>query len=404
MVGIAVLTLILACLCLYGVWEYGNHKAILNRIPIRIHVNGTRGKSSVTRLIASGLREGGITVLAKTTGTTPRIIAPDGKEFSVYRRGEANILEQSKILKMAAEENVRAVVLECMALHPANQWISESRLVQATHGVLTNVGEDHLDVMGPGKRGVALALGGSIPPGRKLFSAETELSELIKNICSDRSTELISLEKEDIDSVSKEDLMGFSYLEHKENIILALKVCESIGVDRATALKGMKKAEPDPGATTAHKMDFFGKRIYFVNGFAANDPAATRRIWEKAVAAFPSVERRIAIVHCRADRPDRSLQLGREVGRWSQRSPDSFLVVGEGTHIFLKGAEETGVPLSKMHIAESATQSEVFERAVDFPERSALIVGIGNIGGLGLDLLKAFKNRSERIGSDSWIY
>ena len=45
------------------------HRLYLKRITIRIHVNGTRGKSSVTRLIAAGLREGDITTCAKTTGT-----------------------------------------------------------------------------------------------------------------------------------------------------------------------------------------------------------------------------------------------------------------------------------------------------------------------------------------------
>ena len=50
--------LILAAV-LFGMAEYAYHLKNLRSIPIRIHVNGTRGKSSVTRLIAAGLREGG---------------------------------------------------------------------------------------------------------------------------------------------------------------------------------------------------------------------------------------------------------------------------------------------------------------------------------------------------------
>ena len=56
-------------LCFAGVLEFQLHKRSLNLIPLRIHVNGTRGKSSVTRLIAAGLREGGMRTFAKTTGT-----------------------------------------------------------------------------------------------------------------------------------------------------------------------------------------------------------------------------------------------------------------------------------------------------------------------------------------------
>ena len=64
-----ILTVLVA---LTGEWLI--HLRALNRIPIRIHVNGTRGKSSVTRLISAGLREAGFAVLGKTTGSDPRIL------------------------------------------------------------------------------------------------------------------------------------------------------------------------------------------------------------------------------------------------------------------------------------------------------------------------------------------
>ena len=61
-----------ALLSAMGAIESLVHRRCLSKIPYRIHVNGTRGKSSVTRLIAAGLREGGIRTCAKTTGTLPR--------------------------------------------------------------------------------------------------------------------------------------------------------------------------------------------------------------------------------------------------------------------------------------------------------------------------------------------
>ena len=45
-------------LIISGLLEFKYHQLSLSGIPIRIHVNGTRGKSSVTRLIAAGLRAG----------------------------------------------------------------------------------------------------------------------------------------------------------------------------------------------------------------------------------------------------------------------------------------------------------------------------------------------------------
>ncbi|EQA43354.1 poly-gamma-glutamate synthase PgsB [Leptospira broomii serovar Hurstbridge str. 5399] len=398
MIETEVLSLLIAVLIFYGWWEYRSHRQILKKIPIRIHVNGTRGKSSVTRLISAGLREAGIRTLAKTTGTLPRVVFPDGDEKSVYRAGRANILEQTKILRLAAQQSVEAVVLECMALDPQNQWISENRIVQATHMVITNIGEDHLEIMGPKKEDVALALGATIPPNRKLFTSEREFLHILKKICLDRGTELIASVLNETEVVTDEDLRGFSYYEHRENVNLALRVCDSIGVDRQTALRGMQKAIPDLGATAAYKMDFFGRQIYFVNGFAANDPASSKRVWELARLAFPEVQSKIAIVNCRPDRPDRSLQLGTEVGSWGENSPNAYLIVGTGTHIFGKGALDAGVPASKLHFAEDVSEMEIFEMALALGSKTTLFVGIGNIGGLGLSLVRTFKNRSEPIG------
>ena len=49
-----------------GLLESYFHEKSLSNLPIRIHVNGARGKSSVTRLIAAGLREGGIVTMDMT--------------------------------------------------------------------------------------------------------------------------------------------------------------------------------------------------------------------------------------------------------------------------------------------------------------------------------------------------
>ncbi len=60
--------------------------------PLKIHVNGTRGKSTVTRLIAAGLRQASLPTVAKTTGSAARLIYPDGSETSWPRRGDGPIL------------------------------------------------------------------------------------------------------------------------------------------------------------------------------------------------------------------------------------------------------------------------------------------------------------------------
>ncbi|MGB9561874.1 MAG: poly-gamma-glutamate synthase PgsB, partial [bacterium] len=127
-------------LLLVSLWiaEYQRHKFALKKIPLRIHVNGTRGKSSVTRLITWGLISGGYKVVGKTTGSAPVIII-DGKEFPIERVGRANIKEQIRVVREACEVGADVIVVECMAIDPELQYISERKIIKSSIGVITNV-------------------------------------------------------------------------------------------------------------------------------------------------------------------------------------------------------------------------------------------------------------------------
>jgi gamma-polyglutamate synthase len=375
-----------------GVAELASHRRNLARIPTRIHVNGTRGKSSVARLIAAGLRHAGKTTCCKTTGTLPKMIMPDGSEYPVFRPSRANVIEQIRIVAAAVEVDSEVLVLECMALIPALQWLCEDKLVRATHAVITNAREDHLDVMGPGGRDVAKALCGMVPVGGKLYTAEQVYLDVFEEVCRDRNCELIAVGDADVAAIAPLDIAGFSYVEHAENVALALKVCQAVGVERNVALQGMWKAQPDPGAMTAHEMNFFGREINFVNGFAANDPQSTERIWRLALERYADVEKRIAVFNCRADRPDRSRQLGSVVPDWP--AADHYLLIGSGTYIFAKYAVKAGLDARKLVFAEDRPAEDIFESIVELTGRRSLAMGMANIGGIGLDVVRYFANRS----------
>jgi poly-gamma-glutamate synthase PgsB/CapB len=375
-----------------GVTELAAHRRRLFQIPVRIHVNGTRGKSSVARLIAAGLRHAGKRTCCKTTGTLPKMIMPDGSEYPVFRPSRANVIEQIRIVAAALEIESEVLVLECMALVPYLQWLCEDKLVRATHGVITNAREDHLDVMGPGGRDVAKALAGMVPVGGKLFTAEQEYLDVFEEVCQDRRCELFAVTAADVAAIAPLDLAGFSYVEHAENVALALKVCQSLGVERRIALQGMWGARPDPGAMTAHEMNFFGREINFVNGFAANDPQSTERIWRLALERYADVEKRIAIFNCRADRPDRSRQLGSVAPSWP--AADHYLLIGSGTFIFAKFAVKAGLDPRKLVFAEDHPAEDIFESIVELTGRRSLAMGMANIGGIGLEVVRYFANRS----------
>jgi len=392
MIGSEVIFLILLFLVVIGIGEAYFHRLNLSRIPIRIHVNGTRGKSSVVRLIAGGLREGGILTCAKTTGTLARMIMPDASEYPIFRPAGANVIEQLRIVTVAASYGVQAIVVECMALQPQLQWLSELQFLKATHGVITNARADHLDIMGPGEREVALALAGSTPLKAKLFTAETKYLSVLAMAATDRQTTLYPVLPEDIAAISDEEMEHFSYVEHKENVALALQVCQDMGICRQTALQGMWKAPPDPGVLTISHVSFFGRHIYFVNAFAANDPDSSELLWNMALNRFPDVEKRIMIFNCRIDRPHRSQQLGEAAVAWPWA--DSYLLMGSGTYFLARAAIAKGMPVSKLLPVENETDNDIFETIIELAGRSAVVVGMGNAKGQGLSLGRFFRNRS----------
>jgi poly-gamma-glutamate synthase PgsB/CapB len=390
--GFDLLVVIAVTLTLLGVLEVVLHRRNLRKIPIRIHVNGTRGKSSVTRLIAGGLRAGGFVTCAKTTGTLARMILPNGKEVPVFRPAKANVIEQIRIVAAAAAQDAQALVIECMALQPELQWLCESKFVQATHAVITNARPDHLEVMGPDEVDVARALVAITPRRGKLFTTERKHLEVLAEAARDRASELVAVGEGEVAEVTAEELAGFDYTEHADNVALALRVCTELGVPRAVALRGMWQAAPDPGVLTEHELAFFGRRIVFVNGFAANDPVSTEMIWNLALDRHPDVERRIAVFNCRADRPDRSLQLGTACVRW--RPPDHLVLMGTGTYLFARAAVGAGLDSTRLVFVEDAKVDQIFETIVSLVGRSALVMGMGNIGGHGLELGRYFRNRS----------
>ena len=378
----------------YFVAEFFLHKRVLRRIPVRIHVNGTRGKTSVVRLIAAGLRAGGKCVYAKSSGTLTSVTDDAGNEFPVFRFSQPNIIEQIRVLRRISYSRPEVVVMECMALQPRFQSLTETHMVCSTHGVITNARRDHLDVMGPTGRDVALALAGSTPVKARLFTAEHEYFDVFQQAAEDRGSTVRQISDAEVDAIPHETLARFRYQEHAENVALSLSVCEELGVPREVALDGMAALAPEPGATQIYKLNFHGRELVFVNAFAANDPESTRRIWERIVERFRESDgyRRIAVVNCRADRPQRSREIATAAAAWSRT--DHFIVIGSGTILFMREASRLGIPPERLTVEEKATPIEVVESILEVCGKRAVIVGMANIKGGGGSIARYFGNRA----------
>ncbi|MCZ4095304.1 poly-gamma-glutamate synthase PgsB [Streptomyces sp. SID13666] len=401
-----VLLICCAVLLVAGVVEQRRHFVNLDQIPTRVLVNGIRGKSSITRLCAGALRGGGLVTVAKTTGTAARFIHPDATEEPVYRKfGIANVVEQIGIVRRAASYRPDALVIECMAVMPALQEVNQTKLIRSTIGVLCNVREDHLAEMGPTLDDVARSLSRSMPVGGICVTAERDRLHILQEEAADRDCELILVEPE---TVSDAELRGFSWFTFKENVAIALKVAELLGVDRDVALQGMYDAPPDPGVLSVERYATVdGKRLRFANVFAANDPESTLMNVNQLLS-LGAIHRPLhVVINCRPDRVERNGQMGSII---PQLDPDTVFLIGHPTKsardgipagwsgrvVDLGGDRRDPATLTRELLAELGPESSM--------------VAIGNIHGQGELLLEHLAElpadvpAGPTVAADSYAY
>ena len=369
-------------LIISGLLEFRSHQLVLSNIPVRIHVNGTRGKSSVTRLIAAGLRAGGKRTFAKTTGTAPRVIDAEGIDRIIHRLRSPSIGEQVRLLKYFSAEKPDVVVMECMAVQPQYQWISEHQMVKSDIGVITNARPDHLDEMGPTDVDVVRSLCNSVPIDGTLITAEEKYKNILEEVAEQNGSEFLH---SDEGSITDSELNKFSYIEHPQNIAIALDVCEKMGIKRDVALTGMHSVKPDLGALIVWKLKGENGSLQFVNGMAANDPVSTLQIWKFVIDRYPTTSGSAVFFNSRDDRPLRTNQMLELT--FEEIKPEHFIIRGDKiaskVNRLMHHSPETKVQIFPLDDKIDSVSKSI----LDLPE-DILVFAIGNQVGEGQNILQ----------------
>ena len=369
-------------LIISGLLEFRSHQLVLSNIPVRIHVNGTRGKSSVTRLIAAGLRAGGKRTFAKTTGTAPRVIDAEGIDRIIHRLRSPSIGEQVRLLKYFSAEKPDVVVMECMAVQPQYQWISEHQMVKSDIGVITNARPDHLDEMGPTDVDVVRSLCNSVPIDGTLITAEEKHKNILEEVAEQNGSEFLH---SDEGSITDSELNKFSYIEHPQNIAIALDVCKKMGIKRDVALTGMHSVKPDLGALIVWKLKGENGSLQFVNGMAANDPVSTLQIWKFVIDRYPTTSGSAVFFNSRDDRPLRTNQMLELT--FEEIKPEHFIIRGDKiaskVNRLMHHSPETKVQIFPLDDKIDSVSKSI----LDLPE-DILVFAIGNQVGEGQNILQ----------------
>ncbi|WP_307323179.1 poly-gamma-glutamate synthase PgsB [Evansella vedderi] len=380
-----ILIIILVSLAfLIGVREKVVHQKNIDSIPVRVNINGIRGKSTVTRLITGVLHEAGYKTVGKTTGTDARMLYWfDNKEEPIKRRLEGpNIGEQKKVVAKASQLNAEALVSECMAVNPDYQTVFQEDLLQANIGLIVNVLEDHMDVLGPTLEEVAESFANTIPYNGHLIVNKSRFVEYFKEIAEERNTQLHVC---DTSRISEEFLKRFKYMVFPENAALALAVADILGIDQETAFKGMLKAWPDPGAMQILPIGDMDRPSYLINGFAANDPTSTINIWERVKQLSYPTEDPVIIMNARSDRVDRTEQFIRDV--LPKIKGDTLIAMGSTTGPIENAYKNGDFPINNFLNLEGRTTEEIVQVLQPFLSGRS-IYGIGNIHGGADELVK----------------
>ncbi|GAB4364796.1 MAG: poly-gamma-glutamate synthase PgsB [Calditrichia bacterium] len=296
----------------------------LKRIPIRILVNGTRGKTTTTKILHQIFSQSNLLAFAKTTGDSPLMHAPDGSEQRIRRMGPARITENIKLLSRWAKEQPDAVLLECMALHPENQFSLSRQIFRPNYVILTNLRSDHQEVMGKAAEQIAAVLYESFEPDAVKFIPARLVREYALSANFDHNVEQIgpqtfngnfrNIPAEVIDE-------SWSLVHHisayfKLNMELARQVFE----------KYWKQIDDK----LAVELSAFNAE--FLNLFSLNDPETTEKFINHLRQTRPEFRREIALLNLRHDRPLRTIQFSQLVKNIFPAG--TLWITGNGGHLF----------------------------------------------------------------------
>ena len=316
----------------------------------RVLVTGSRGKSSIVRLLHAAMRSSGLETYARITGVIPRELGPDGTR-TISRSAGAHVEEMRWWLRQLPP-TTQAIVLENSAISPDFQGLAK-RWLQPDITVLSNTQPDHQEVWGPTRASAAEVLSAGVPRGSPvILPTELGTDKHLLGLLKRRRCQLIFAEP----------VMEAGESHQATNLGLALTTATQLGLAKAPALQAMLDVPRD--SYDFQVINYGGAEVAMA--FSANDITSTRNLFRSLW--WPAEETRLIYNH-RADRPGRFRSFVGWLGssRWRE-----VLIIGDKPGMRIGSARY-------MDIKNKEGLLQLFQPGDK-------IFGCGNIAGLPLSL------------------
>lgn len=349
----------------------------ISKIPVRILVNGTRGKSTVVKNISSLLRSNNIKTFSKITGATPTYFLDDTLPTEIRRNGGARITEQFKMIRNAAKNNSDAIVLECMSINPELQKI-ESKVLQPQYYIITNIREDHLEEMGSNSEEWIDAICSAIPDNCTVVTAEKKYFKEIQEYAVKKNCKVISISSDMVNT----DINSFGF--QSENFKISSAILKDMNL---IDYKSIDEIVTPGYEKIVNELILNEFRVKFVNGFAINDvPSAQMLIDElKQKSLFHSDV--IIIFNSRADRPIRSVKFVEWMVKLEHVT--KYIMAGDNSNLVIRTMYKNGMnknSIIKWNYKQALSAKESLK---DIIKNDTCIIGLGNIKETGFAIINS---------------
>lgn len=348
------------------------------RILSRIHVNGTRGKSSVTEYLAAALTQTDTRTMAKITGVIPTLIE-NGSREPIVRRGSARVQEQFRIIRKAGRADCDHLILECMSIDPALQRLESSYFKPHIY-VITNIRDDHQEVMGRSIEQQVKSICDAIPPDCTVVTGPDSHLEAIAAAAALKGSQLVVADLPLAPHLEKHLPEGV----FPANMAIVLSICKLHGQDRDQAFQRILQSMEGQDSRLSsldRKRD-----MLVLNGFDVNDTASADAFLTRWRSETGHDRPLLVIFNSRNDRPYRTTQFA----SWLAGIPGLAFIVLTGDHRQRARFELKRSGMDPQRIVEirPGEISGIRKRIMEVAAERSLVLTIGNIAGDGFKIME----------------